>query len=150
MKRTELKRKSGLPRAAGPKRQSAPKRTQPKREWTFARRKVEEEGACRICGDTRDLHAAHILGREHDKKRLNGDREFGPLWFVEPVRVVPLGGEFGCGCHGRYDRHEVDLLPVLTLDEQLQAVKDAGGLEHARLRTAPTAYETEALARGAV
>ncbi len=39
-----------------------------------------------------------------------------------------------------YDRHEIDLLGSLTLEEQLQAVRDAGGIELARRLLAPLAY----------
>lgn len=106
----------------------------PKRLWHLAREKVEFEGCCRLCGQTGDLQAAHVLGREHDRK------DGGRVLIVNPDRIVPLGGDFGCDCHGKYDRHEVDLLPALTLAEELQAVRDAGGLELARRRLAPTAY----------
>lgn len=49
-----------------------------RRDWTAAREKVDEERACRGCGIGlreimrlhRSLEAAHIMGREHDRKPL--------------------------------------------------------------------------------
>lgn len=49
--------------------------------------------------------------------------------------VVPLCGGPD-GCHGAYDRHELDLLPYLTLPEQIAAVRQAGGIALAYRRTA--------------
>jgi hypothetical protein len=63
---------------------------------------------------------------------------------VEPDRIVP-----GCAdCHGSYDIGETDLLGKLTLEEELQAVRDArelrgSGIERARRRLWPTAYKTQ-------
>lgn len=107
------------------------KRKQPRRDWTRARAKVEAEGRCRLhrlgdcCGY---LEAAHVVAREHD--RLSPDQEAmrpkgsDVVWPVRPDRVIPL-----CGFHHEaYDDHTVDVLPVLSLDEQLRAVRDAGGI----------------------
>jgi hypothetical protein len=102
--------------------------SQPHRDWTDARAKVEEEGRCRRCHGGRDLEAAHIIGRQHDK-------DAG--YIVVPIRVAPL-----CrSCHRKYDDHELDLMPHLTLEEQARAVLDAGGIELARQRTCPLAYK---------
>lgn len=59
---------------------------------------------------------------------------------VDPDRVIPLCGPFPAGCHGAEHRHELDTLPLLSLEEQLQAVADAGGIENARIRTCPSLY----------
>lgn len=121
---------------------------QPERIWDLARAKCEEEMACRFCGkrlNAEHLAACHIVGRERDA--------FDPLtrepreqpWVVEADRIVP-----GCaGCHTAYDHHELDLLGKLTLEEELQAVRDCfppvrgSGIENARVRLAPLAYRTE-------
>jgi hypothetical protein len=49
--------------------------------------------------------------------------------------VVPLCGDV---CHPAYDRHELDLLPYLTLPEQLAAVQQAGSIALAYRRTTNT------------
>jgi hypothetical protein len=51
-------------------------------------------------------------------------------------RIVPLCG----ACHREYDAHELDLLPSLTLAEQVQAVIDSEGIALAYKRTAPLTY----------
>lgn len=43
-------------------------------------------------------------------------------------------------CHEAYDARELDILHVLTIDEQLNALEAAGGLESARMRLAPSLY----------
>ena len=102
-------------------RPSRRKPSQPRRDWREARAKVEAEVRCRVCkGSPPHIEAAHVIGREHDEP-LSAETKV--LW-VDPERIVPL-----CGiCHGHYDAHALDLLPYLTLDEQLQAVRDAGGI----------------------
>lgn len=123
-----------------------------KRDWTAAREKVEAEGRCRVCGgggiSRLVLEAAHIIGREHDNHPSIGGPEhiYGKATLpVMPVRIVPLCRHMrGRGCHPAYDAHELDLLPYLTVEEQAQAVLDAGGIELARRRTAPLAYRSEA------
>lgn len=67
------------------------------------------------------------------------------------LRVLPgqtccercgLGG-WGCGALYRYDGrdpHRIDLLPVLSLEEQLQAVRDAGGIALALRRISGRGY----------
>jgi hypothetical protein len=132
MKRSQLERKPM-------------KRSQPKRDWTDARAKVEREGSCRVwrgllgCdgGGQRNLEAAHIIGRKADRFPALGHIGWTPRepwvideWPVDPLRIVPL-----CQKHHRaYDAHELDLLPYLTVEEQAQAVLDAGGIELARNR----------------
>jgi hypothetical protein len=106
----------------------------PARDWTVARAKVDGEGVCRACGRGGALEAGHVIGREHD---------FGPpirwpsdvKWItrsrvlVAPARIVPLCGD----CHRAQHAHALDLLPLLTVEEQAQAVLDAGGIGAAEL-----------------
>lgn len=97
-----------------------------RRDWTDARAKLEAEGECRIslCVSGERLECAHVVGRFRDPEVSPGRRR------VLPDAIVPL-----CRTHhGEYDAHRLDLLPYLTLEEQLQAVRDAGGLEAARRR----------------
>lgn len=131
MKRSPLKQRTPM------------KKRQPKRDWTAARAKMEQEAICRCWhgyGECRGkFEAAHVIGRAVDlvpsvggPKHLYGE----PTYPVLPERIIPL-----CTRHHRlYDAHELDILPALTLEEQLQAVSDAGGLENARVRTAPSQY----------
>jgi hypothetical protein len=97
----------------------------PARNWNDARRKVEQEGRCRVCGaGHRRLEAAHVLGREHDKPHpLPSPRELanGEL-SVRADEIVPLCQT----CHRAYDAHALDLLPYLSLDEQARAVGHVG------------------------
>lgn len=140
-------------RGRKPLRRSGLKRSQPKRDWTDARAKVEEEGCCRICKRSdRKLEAAHILGREHDEPKVkvgSDGKSFtgSKTLYVHPDRIVPLCGPFPEGCHGDVDYHRVNLVHVLTLDEQLQAVKDAGGIAEAWRALAPVDYRAELVVR---
>ena len=134
MQRGEQKRK---PR-------KALKRTEPKRDWTDGRAKVEEEGCCRICKRSDcPLEAAHVLGREHDEPKIGADGWPLKELYVDPDRIVPACGPFPAGCHGDIDMRRINLLHYLTLSEQLQAVKDAGGIEAARIRLAPVEHREE-------
>lgn len=112
------------------------KRSEPKRDWSLARAKIEEEGGvCRVCAAF-SAEAAHIMGRKFDQPISPGSRTL----LVLPDRIVPLCGErFGNGCHARFDRHELDLLPYLTTAEQAQAVLDAGSIMSALKRISPEA-----------
>lgn len=154
-RRSELKRKTELRSYSGLKRTTGPKRSQPKRDWSAARAKVEH-AACRLCAPDEScgpVEAAHVIGRECDRpprcRVCNGTgsdvswcaacRNKGFLMnvlYVDPDSVIPLGS----GHHKLYDAHEVDVLPVLTLEEQIRAVEDAGGIELARQRTCPSQY----------
>ncbi len=98
-----------------------------KRDWKNAIRKVQVEGRCRHCGETRDLEAAHVIGRKHDAV-LVGPRG-GESIYVHPDSIVPLCGAFTDNfCHWEYDRRALDLLPHLHIHEQVRAVEDAGGI----------------------
>lgn len=96
-------------------------------DWRDAIRKRDREQRCRVCGETRGLEIAHIIGRKHDAI-LTGPKG-GQYRYVHPDSVVPLCGAFTDNfCHGAYDRRELDLLPYLHVHEQSRAVEDAGGV----------------------
>lgn len=95
-----------------------------RRDWTDARAKVDAEGVCRVCASSERVQAAHTVGRFRDPEVRRGVRR------VLADAIVPLCAP----CHARYDGHELDLLPFVDLDEQIQAVRDAGGIESARRR----------------
>lgn len=42
--------------------------------------------------------------------------------------------------HTAFDRHEFDVLELCTLEEQLYVVRQAGSIERARQRLAPSEY----------
>lgn len=102
-----MKRGGPLTRYAPLKR--TPLRATPsKRSWTAALEKVASEGKCRACGraDVK-LDAAHLVPRSQVPPGIGED----------PRNIVPLcAGPIGC--HIRYDGHALELLGVLTLDEQ--------------------------------
>jgi hypothetical protein len=120
-----------LPQGYEPKpRRRSLKRSEPKRDWTLARAKVEEENfCCRVCGAP-GAEAAHILGRKFDQPISPGAKTL----LVLPDRIVPLCPED----HGFYDAHTLDLLPFLTAAEQAQAILDAGSIGLALKRISPT------------
>lgn len=83
-----------------------------------ARLKVEAEGCCRVCGiAARYCDAAHTV-----------DRSLSSSGFADADLIVPLCSQIkgGDGCHGEYDRHELDLLPHLTKVEQAAMVLELG------------------------
>lgn len=135
MKRSAPQRKSGL------------KRSQPRRDWTDATAKVEAEGCCRVCGDTWNLEAAHIIGRVHDQPKLvarAGGIHRSDTLYVHQNSVVPLCGPKPSGwpgCHQKYDSHSLDLLPYLTTEEQVRAVADCGSVLTMLKRTTGDSYE---------
>jgi hypothetical protein len=126
-----MNRTKPLSRGSGPKRGS-PKRTQPKRFWGDAE---EKRGPCRAirlggCGGPVEL--AHVIGRVHDPTMWQFLLEAGFEYvgfdrYVRRESVIPL-----CRIHhDRYDgraQPKFEALPLLSLDEQLQAVRDAGGI----------------------
>jgi hypothetical protein len=130
----------------------------PRRDWSDARRKIEDEGRCRLCSATGvKIDAAHVLGRRYDRPRVEGSST--KVLYVHPDSVVGLCsdtvvessvGPDGVsenrvrrGCHSRYDAGEVSILAVLTVDEQVRAVQDAGGIELARRRIDAPDYSNE-------
>ena len=117
-----------------------------RRDWSDARQKVEDEGRCRRClqppSYDRKLEAAHVIGRRHDRPRVEGSTT--KVLYVHPDSVVPLcATPQGDGCHQLYDAHRISLLPFLTLAEQVRAVQDAGSIESARRRLDPLDYTEE-------
>jgi hypothetical protein len=92
------------------------------RDWSDALAKRDREGRCRVCGSRERVQMAHVIGREHDVKVGDG------RW-VNPDHIVPLCERE----HALYDRHELDLLPYLSLVEQAAAVLLVG-MEKARRR----------------
>lgn len=92
-----------------------------------AREKVDAEGVCRVCGigGPEKLDAAHLWNRSQ-----------GGPGFDDPEAIVPLCSDIkgGFGHHQEYDRYELDLLPYLTVDEQVSLVRYAGSIERARDR----------------
>jgi 5-methylcytosine-specific restriction endonuclease McrA len=89
------------------------------RKWKDMRAKVDEEdGVCRYCGGPY-AQAAHIIPRSLIPKRGHSD-----LNGEDPRNCVPL-----CearGCHSGYDNHNIDILPLLTKEEQAYAVELVG------------------------
>lgn len=80
-----------------------------RRNWDAAKTKVRDEGMCRMCASTDILDPAHIIPRS-----LGGG--------MESNDVVPL-----CrSCHSEYDAQRLDLLPILTREEQVRAVELVG------------------------
>lgn len=100
------------------------KSTPLRRDWSSARQKIEREGRCRVCGSGEFLQAGHTISRAKQ------DVKDGAQLIVKADAVVPL-----CAvCHRKYDARQLDLLPYVTLWEQLCAVEAAGGIELARKR----------------
>lgn len=101
-----------------------------RRDWTFARAKVEEEGRCRLAGSgcIGPLAAAHTLDRGKD----------GDL-VVDPVDVVPLCTQH----HQLYDARRISILEVLTHEEQAAAVRKVGIYRAVRRLTSGTTQLSE-------
>ena len=77
--------------------------------------KIIQEGSCRLCC-RRDIETAHLWPRAR-----------GASGYDDPDICIPL-----CKYHHvEYDSHELDILPYLTLDEQLALVREAGGIQRA-------------------
>jgi len=87
-----------------------------RREWGEARKKLADEGVCRVCGTASSLEAAHVAGRKYDE-RVSKNKAL-----VHPDDIVPLCRDH----HTRFDHHEFDLLPYLSIPEQVRAVSHLG------------------------
>lgn len=66
--------------------------------YKYARRKVDDEGRCRICGASGcKLEAAHVIALGEAKRKKGST--------VGPEEIIPL-----CvSCHAAYDRGEIDI-----------------------------------------
>ena len=92
-----------------------------RRDWSEAREKVENEGRCRVCKASGPLDAAHVIPRSAN----------GSVDNMSHLSVIPL-----CRiCHSRQHTAKLDILPFLTLDEQMAAVRAAGGIVSAYRHT---------------
>lgn len=125
-----------------------------RRDWTDARRKVDDEGRCRGCkkpaGRCR-LEAAHTLGREYDERRVcnrcggtghpahrpqgqctkcNG---VGVVRWVNPDDIMPLCGPATdtSTCHGLDHANRLNKLALMTTEEQVRAVQVVGTIGRA-------------------
>ena len=86
-----------------------------RRDWSAAREKCEaEDNRCRVCRKA-GVDAAHIIPRSRNGTESN----------MTADAILPL-----CRwCHQRQHSAEgLDILSVLTLDEQIEAVKNANGI----------------------
>jgi hypothetical protein len=87
------------------------------RDWTAARAKCDREQACRACCRG-PVEAAHIIPRSRVKPGPGEDER----------NIVPL-----CrACHTAYDGGRLDILPLLSLEEQSYAVGLVGMAEAMR------------------
>ena len=94
---------------------------------------AKKELCCIVCGTPDNVELGHVTGRAHDRPRTPGSKTV----YVEPESVVPICGPFPEGCHGAYDRHELDIVQYLETPEMVRAVEDLGSLISALRRTAP-------------
>jgi hypothetical protein len=96
-----------------------------RRLWAAAIEKVRRS-PCRVCKTRGRSQAAHIIRRGlADVDRRVIDKDSGRVVTVKevlPDSVVPLCVE----CHQLYDDHRLDLLPYLTRDEEIDAVRAVG------------------------
>jgi hypothetical protein len=107
---------------------------QPKRDWRDSVAKCEAEGRCRSCGVMRGLQQAHTIGRTYDQPKP-GQKT---LW-VDPDAVIPLCHH----CHVEQESGDLSILGLLSLEEQLYAVKRLGSIEAARRKLDPLDYRRD-------
>jgi hypothetical protein len=100
-----------------------------KRHWDFANiKRSAEYDRCRICTES-PTEMAHTTSCRYDDRLPNGD------YMVDPASVVPL-----CKTHhDLVDEHQFDLLPFLSRDEEVDAVKRVG-IDRAFRRLCPSLY----------
>lgn len=78
-------------------------------KWDRAVKKCREEGRCRNCGSRQNLETCHSIPRS-----LGGK--------FTPDSVLPL-----CAfCHREQHAHRLELLPLMTRAEQVEAVRAVG------------------------
>lgn len=73
------------------------------------RRKIEREGRCRNCGSRDNLDAAHTIPRSLGGKNL-------------PASVIGLCRR----CHEASHAHRLEMLPLMTRSEEIEAVRVVG------------------------
>ncbi len=76
-----------------------------KRDYGPARAKVDAEGMCRMCGAYDGVQAAHIVPRS---------RLVGGEGAEDPRNIIPLCFR----CHGQQHAGDLELLPLMTHEEQ--------------------------------
>lgn len=131
-----------------------------KRFWNDAIAKIQLEGSCRLTregGCEGPLEAAHTVARARQDRELyvlkdtdGKDRavtfelarlleKFGirlppdpcVILYVDPESILPL-----CRAHHqKYDARRISILEIMTLEEQTNAAKAAGGIAGAYKRT---------------
>lgn len=104
-------------------------------DWEAARFKVIREGKCRYCKISRryaNLEAAHTIGRK-DQDELQRHATYQPgrplrvVRWVPPSAIVPLcAGINSNSCHSLYDARKLDILDLITQEEQASAVAAVG------------------------
>lgn len=99
------------------------KKIMARRDWSLAQQKCEDEGVCRNCQGT-PVQFAHIWTRGMGS---TNDPDEGIILCLS--------------CHTKFDRHNLDVLHLLTLDEQITLVRNAGSIERARQRVLPSEYK---------
>jgi hypothetical protein len=134
----------------------------PDRDWTDALEKVHSEGRCRNCNftgsSTNRIVCAHTAGRRYDPHKIckactGGRSKVGPRpchvckgrghlkgRYVPPEAVIPLCEH----CHDDQHAGKLELLPLLTVTEQIYCVGVFEGIENARTHLAPSAYRKAA------
>lgn len=106
----------------------------PERYWDDARAKVDREGACRACKSGYMLQFAHVIAQRHDQSMVMDDGS--TIRYVDAIDGVPLCID----CHAKYDRRELDLLALLTYEEQAAAVALVGIVRALHRITGQRAY----------
>jgi len=108
------------------------------RDWSSI--DIDRDSACRVCTSRGQTERAHTAGRKYDERTGKG------RWKVHPLDIVPLCGPAldTASCHYKADHGEIDLLPYLTVEEQVRVVQHLLGIENARMRLAPLAYKAVA------
>lgn len=121
--------------------------SRPDRDWSLATAKLQlVEFQCRACRPG-IAKRAHIVGRVHDYTVpvwsswpvLDDGVKFDDYpgcvpWrpgLVWPHRIIPLCAD----CHRAQHAGQLDILPLLTVREQVQAVADCRGILSAYHRT---------------
>lgn len=92
----------------------------PERYWIDALEKVQREGVCRSCRSGYWLQFAHVIERKHDQRMQMDDGSW--ITYVDPIDGIPLCQD----CHRNYDARSLDILPLLTYEEQAAAVALVG------------------------